>query len=66
VQQAQATSLIRVVLEARAQSPTDAAPTRPAMPSFAWKLSDTDIAAVLTYIRNSWGNAAGTRVGRRR
>ena len=28
------------------------------MPSFAWKLSDADIAAVITYIRNAWGNAA--------
>lgn len=30
------------------------------MPSFDWKLSDADIAAVLTYVRNSWGNAAPT------
>jgi mono/diheme cytochrome c family protein len=28
------------------------------MPSFAWNLSDQDVAAVLTYVRNSWGNAA--------
>jgi mono/diheme cytochrome c family protein len=28
------------------------------MPSFAWKLSDADLAAVVTYIRNAWGNAA--------
>jgi mono/diheme cytochrome c family protein len=26
------------------------------MPSFAWKLSDAEIADVTTYIRNSWGN----------
>ena len=58
VQQAQATSLIRVVLEGSRAVATDAASTGPAMPSFAWKLSDADIAAVLTYIRNSWGNAA--------
>jgi mono/diheme cytochrome c family protein len=58
VQQAQATSLIRVVLEGSRAVATDEAPTGPAMPSFAWKLSDTDIAAVITYIRNSWGNAA--------
>ena len=30
----------------------------PAMASFK-QLSDTDIAAVVTYTRNSWGNAAG-------
>ena len=28
------------------------------MPSFAWKLTDGQVAAVSTYIRNSWGNAA--------
>jgi mono/diheme cytochrome c family protein len=58
VQQLQAISLVRVVLEGSRAVATDTAPTGPAMPSFAWRLSDTDIAAVLTYIRNSWGNAA--------
>ena len=28
------------------------------MPSFAWRLSDAQAAAVITYIRNAWGNAA--------
>jgi mono/diheme cytochrome c family protein len=28
------------------------------MPSFAWKLTDAQIASVATYVRNSWGNAA--------
>jgi mono/diheme cytochrome c family protein len=28
------------------------------MPSFAWKLTDQEIADVATYIRNSWGNEA--------
>jgi mono/diheme cytochrome c family protein len=28
------------------------------MPSFAWKLSDQEVADVTTYIRNSWGNRA--------
>ena len=55
VQQAQATSLICVVLEGSRAVATDGAPTGPAMPSFALQLSDADIAAVLTYI---WGNAA--------
>ena len=27
------------------------------MPSFAWKLTDPEIAAVVTYVRNTWGNA---------
>ena len=58
VQQAQATSLIRVVLEGSRAVATDGAPTGPAMPSFAWQLSDADVAAVITYIRNVWGNDA--------
>jgi mono/diheme cytochrome c family protein len=58
VQQAQATSLIRVVLEGSRAVATDGAPTGPAMPSFAWRLSDAEVAAVVTYIRNAWGNAA--------
>jgi mono/diheme cytochrome c family protein len=58
VQQSQATSLIRVVLEGSRAVATDGAPTGPAMPSFAWKFSDADIADVITYIRNAWGNAA--------
>jgi mono/diheme cytochrome c family protein len=36
-------------------------PTRPSpmtMPSFAWKLTDQEIADVSTFIRNSWGNQA--------
>jgi mono/diheme cytochrome c family protein len=28
------------------------------MPAHGWKLSDDEVAAVVTYIRNSWGNAA--------
>jgi mono/diheme cytochrome c family protein len=28
------------------------------MPSFAWKLTDQEIADVSTFIRNSWGNQA--------
>ena len=58
MQQSKATSLIRVVLEGSRAVASDGAPTGPAMPSFAWKLSDADIAAVITYIRNAWGNAA--------
>ena len=58
VQQTDPTSLLRVVLRGARNSATDAAPTGPAMPAFAWVLKDDQIAAVLTYIRNSWGNAA--------
>ncbi len=37
---------------------TTAAPTAPGMPAFGWKLNDDQVAAVLTYVRNTWGNAA--------
>jgi mono/diheme cytochrome c family protein len=28
------------------------------MPSFGWQLDDAQVAAVLTYVRNSWNSAA--------
>jgi mono/diheme cytochrome c family protein len=58
VQQDHATSLIRVILEGSRAVATLGAPTGPAMPSFAWKLSDANVAAVISYVRNAWGNAA--------
>jgi mono/diheme cytochrome c family protein len=51
-------SLIRVVLAGNRAGSTDAAPTGPAMPALGWNLSDQQVADVVTYIRNSWGNAA--------
>lgn len=32
---------------------------RGGMPDFSASLSDADLAAVLTYVRSSWGNSAG-------
>jgi mono/diheme cytochrome c family protein len=58
VQSADATSLIRVVLIGSRAVATSAAPTAPAMPAFGWNLNDTEIADVLTYVHNTWGNAA--------
>ena len=58
VQQSDPESLIHVVVAGSRAVATDAAPTGPGMPTFDWKFSDDQIAAVLTYIRNSWGNAA--------
>jgi len=58
VQQSDATSLMHVVLRGARSVATDQAPTGAAMPQFAWLLTDDQVAAVLTYIRNSWGNAA--------
>jgi mono/diheme cytochrome c family protein len=53
-----AASLIRITLEGARSVATPKEPTAPAMPAFGWQLSDDQIAAVLTYIRNSWGGAA--------
>ncbi len=52
-------TLLRMVLQGARSVATDAAPTGPTMPAFDWKLTDAQIAAVITYVRNSWGNAAG-------
>jgi mono/diheme cytochrome c family protein len=58
LQSPHADSLLRTVLVGDRGAVTTGNPTGAAMPSFAWKLSNDDIAAVLTYARNSWGNAA--------
>jgi mono/diheme cytochrome c family protein len=58
VRQPSAETLARVVLAGTHGAATKSAPTGQGMPSFAWKLDDAAIANVLTYIRNSWGNAA--------
>jgi mono/diheme cytochrome c family protein len=58
VRSTDATSLVRVVLQGARSVATPAEPTSPGMPSFAWQLDDVQIAAVVTYVRNSWGAAA--------
>jgi len=58
VQQTDPTSLMHIVLRGARSVATSLAPTAPAMPQFAWVLTDDQVAAVLTYIRNSWGNSA--------
>ena len=58
VRSADPASLIHVLIEGARSVATAGEPTGPGMPSFAWKLSDDQAAAVLTYIRNSWGASA--------
>lgn len=58
VQQPDPTTLARVVISGARTAATNEAPTSPAMPALGWRLGDDQVAAVLTYIRNSWGNAA--------
>jgi len=58
VQAAATDTLLDVVLNGAQAVATDAAPTAPGMPAFGWQLSNDQIAEVLTYVRNDWGNAA--------
>jgi mono/diheme cytochrome c family protein len=52
------TSLLHVVLHGARSVGTASEPTAPAMPAFGWQLSDEEVAAVTTFVRNSWGHAA--------
>ena len=58
VQSDDPTTLARVVLQGTRAVSTASAPTGPAMPAFDWRLNDAQVAAVLSYVRNNWGNAA--------
>jgi mono/diheme cytochrome c family protein len=58
VQSSDPTTIDRFILTGTEATATDARPTALAMPSFGWKLTDAEVAAVATYIRNSWGNTA--------
>jgi mono/diheme cytochrome c family protein len=57
-QQANPGTLIHLILGGGRTAPTPTRPTPLTMPSFAWKLTDQEIADVSTYVRNSWGNSA--------
>ncbi|MBO9647554.1 MAG: cytochrome c [Variovorax sp.] len=58
LQQRDPTTVLHYILAGAQHRPTDAAPTAFAMPAFAWKLDDAEIAAVATFVRNSWDNQA--------
>jgi mono/diheme cytochrome c family protein len=58
VQQDNPVGLIHMILAGVRTAPTTSRPTPLSMPSFAWKLSDQEIADVATFLRNSWGNRA--------
>ena len=57
-QQANPGTLIHLILAGGRTAPTETRPSALTMPSFAWKLTDQQIADVSTYVRNSWGNSA--------
>lgn len=50
------TSLIHVVLAGGTLPATQTAPSTFTMPAFAWRLSDQEVADVVSFIRGSWGN----------
>jgi len=58
VQAEQPDTLIHVVLAGAKKPETEGKPTGLQMPSFRDKLDDAQIAAVVTYVRNAWGNRA--------
>jgi mono/diheme cytochrome c family protein len=51
-------SLIHLVLTGSAMPSTQTAPSAIAMPDFGWRLSDEELADVLSFVRGSWGNHA--------
>lgn len=58
MQQNDPTGVIHLILAGVRTGPGAHRPSPLTMPSFAWKLTDQEVADVATYLRNSWGNQA--------
>jgi mono/diheme cytochrome c family protein len=58
VQSDDPTTVVRMILQGARTAVTDQRPTPSSMPAYGWKLDDSQVAAVATYVRNAWGNAA--------
>jgi alcohol dehydrogenase (quinone), cytochrome c subunit len=58
VQAPDSLSLVAIVMDGSTTARTKETPAQFTMPAFAWRLSDLDVADVLTFIRASWGNTA--------
>jgi len=58
IQAAEPDTLIAVILQGARVPATRTDPTGLAMPAFADKLDDAEVAQLTTYIRNAWGNRA--------
>ena len=58
VQARDPSSLIGVILAGSRLPSTEAAPSPMAMPGFAWRYDDGDVAELASFIRASWGNRA--------
>ncbi len=53
-------TVLRIVLKGEQVLPAKGQRGHLAMPGFGWKLSDGEIADVVNYVRNAWGNRAPT------
>ena len=51
-------SLIHITLKGQTLPGLNTAPSHITMPPFGWRLDDAQIADLITFIRNSWGNNA--------
>jgi mono/diheme cytochrome c family protein len=58
LQQADPLGVEHVILAGSRIGTSPSHPSPMTMPSFAWKLTDQEVADVSTFIRNSWGNQA--------
>jgi mono/diheme cytochrome c family protein len=56
---ASSASLVRLLVEGGGSPHTESGPEPRKMPSFAGKLTDNEMAQVLTFVRTTWGNTAG-------
>jgi mono/diheme cytochrome c family protein len=52
-------TVIRIILGGARAQPTETVPSMLAMPPFAWKLTDTQIADLLTFLRNTGDRRSG-------
>jgi mono/diheme cytochrome c family protein len=60
IQAAEPDTLIAVILQGARAPATRTDPTGLAMPAFADRLDDAEVAQLTTYIRNAWGNRAAS------
>jgi mono/diheme cytochrome c family protein len=58
LQSADPSSTLRIILDGAQTLTTARAPNTGSMPAYRDQLTDRQIAAVASYIRNAWGNAA--------
>jgi mono/diheme cytochrome c family protein len=58
IRQEQPDTIVRIVLAGSKAAATHFAPTGASMPSLGWKLSDEQVADILSSVRNNWGNRA--------